>query len=1061
MKQITLLFAIIISALATLAQMPASPKSEPQGIIYQTVIRDSEGSILPNKEISMQMTIRTGMPDGEVVYQETHDDTTSAFGLVDLIIGYGVPVVNTFADINWGDGDKYLETAIDIDGGSNFTVMGVTQFFSVPYALYSQKAENIADGETPGELLFWDGAEWNSVEPGEHNQTLRLCNGVPTWGECKYNLTVLADPQEAGNVEGEGKYFEGEDITLTATANPGWYFINWIHADTVISDSASFVFNMPAKFDTLTAIFLEEQSTFTCGESFYDYRDGQSYETVLIGEQCWMVENLKYLPKVNTPSDGSDLIPKYYVYDYNGTSVAQAKASENYQNFGVLYNWSASMQDVCPQGWHLPSKPEWEALSLYVRNQPEFYCEDQYGSFAGIAKALADSTYWNNTSTYDCTVGNNPSANNATGFSGLPGGYRAYYTNFGGINDEVFWWTSTGFGDLNAWWAGFEYDKTDLEINNNVERQNGYSVRCVSDSTVITPKHNLNLNVNPTEAGTVNGAGQYQAGEEIPISATANAGWEFLKWTNGDTLISETASFTFNMPAWDNTLTAHFVVVCGDSLTDPRDGRKYSTVQIGEQCWMAENLAYLPEVSPSSQGNPPGSVDPYYYVYDYQGYSVEEAKATANYQTFGVLYNAHAAHCPEGWHVPFDEEWTKLTNYVSSLPEYNCNDNADYIAKSLASSTYWSNDTATCAVGNNQSGNNATGFSGLPGGNRLDNGDFDDLNHQGYWWAANDYMKRELTWYSPTVNPGTFAGDGLSVRCLRDKKPPPVLYNLNLETNPIGAGEVSGAGQYEAGEEISIAATTNTGWRFINWLIADSAISETENYTFTMPGHDVTITANFTNTSVCGDSFTDPRDGQTYEIVQIGERCWMAENLNIGSRIDGSEEMTDNGTIEKYCYDNDPANCETYGGLYQWDEMMAYIFGDNLTGICPEGWRVPNDADWCVMEWIVDSTIICNLTGERGVDGGGKLKESGTLHWSFPNSGATNIFGFTALPGGYIYTGNFNQLTHEGNWWTSTKIGDTKAVSRRLFTTETTVASENEERFLGFSVRCIKGQGKR
>ena len=96
----------------------------------------------------------------------------------------------------------------------------------------------------------------------------------------------------------------------------------------------------------------------------------------------------------------------------------------------------------------------------------------------------------------------------------------------------------------------------------------------------------------------------------------------------------------------------------------------------------------------------------------------------------------------------------------------------------------------------------------------------------------------------------------------------------------------------------------------------------------------------------CGNSFTDPRNGQAYNTVQIGDQCWMAENLNIGYMINGTEEMTDNGVIEKYCYDDNPANCDEYGGFYQWNEMIQYMSATGLQGICPEGWRIPSDDEW-------------------------------------------------------------------------------------------------------------------
>lgn len=162
MKKFSLLLTAILMSLSLLAQTPASPTDGPQGINYQTIVRDGDGNILPYMEISLQMTIRKGAPDGEVVYAETHSSQTNAFGLVNLVIGQGVPQTGNFASIAWADGEKYLETAIDLDGGGSYTVLGVTQFLSVPYAFYAKTAGATTGtgGRYVGELygggvVFW------------------------------------------------------------------------------------------------------------------------------------------------------------------------------------------------------------------------------------------------------------------------------------------------------------------------------------------------------------------------------------------------------------------------------------------------------------------------------------------------------------------------------------------------------------------------------------------------------------------------------------------------------------------------------------------------------------------------------------------------------------------------------------------------------------------------------------------------------------------------------------------------------------------------------------------
>ena len=95
----------------------------------------------------------------------------------------------------------------------------------------------------------------------------------------------------------------------------------------------------------------------------------------------------------------------------------------------------------------------------------------------------------------------------------------------------------------------------------------------------------------------------------------------------------------------------------------------------------------------------------------------------------------------------------------------------------------------------------------------------------------------------------------------------------------------------------------------------------------------------------CGP-FIDARNNKLYQTILIGEQCWMKENLNIGEIINGTQEQTNNSIIEKYCHDNIGTNCDIYGGLYQWDEVMQYLTNEGVQGICPQGWHIPTDAEW-------------------------------------------------------------------------------------------------------------------
>jgi hypothetical protein len=136
-SMLVIVFAIVIAAMA----------QPPQAFKYQVVVRDASGDILSNQAVSLRISIHDGFPSGTVVYQETHYAVTNQFGLVNINIGYGTPVLGSFSSIDWGSGSKYLETELDPTGGSNYTSMGTTQLMSVPYALYSG---NTANGDNLG-----------------------------------------------------------------------------------------------------------------------------------------------------------------------------------------------------------------------------------------------------------------------------------------------------------------------------------------------------------------------------------------------------------------------------------------------------------------------------------------------------------------------------------------------------------------------------------------------------------------------------------------------------------------------------------------------------------------------------------------------------------------------------------------------------------------------------------------------------------------------------------------------------------------------------------------------
>jgi uncharacterized protein (TIGR02145 family) len=207
-------------------------------------------------------------------------------------------------------------------------------------------------------------------------------------------------------------------------------------------------------------------------------------------------------------------------------------------------------------------------------------------------------------------------------------------------------------------------------------------------------------------------------------------------------------------------------------------------------------------------------------------------------------------------------------------------------------------------------------------------------------------------------------------------------------------------------------------------------------------------------TEKLGHSYTDPKivkdiDGNEYNVIKIGNQIWMAENLRTTKYRDGKAILlVTDGTAwnylntSGYClYNNFVAYRNSYGALYNWYAVNTRI-------LCPTGWHVPSDAEW--------TTLTTFLGGDSVA--GGKLKETSTVHWSRPNTGATNESGFKALPGGTRYNrGSFYHTGYYGCWWSATEYYNESNAWYRGMSYETCyVRRHYDSKSVGFSVRCLK-----
>ena len=242
-----------------------------------------------------------------------------------------------------------------------------------------------------------------------------------------------------------------------------------------------------------------------CGGSYKvtDY-DGNQYNTVLIGEQCWMAENLKTTKFANGSSISYGIYSDAWDVQYPRISETVSyryypnNSSGNVSTYGYLYNWPAVMhgasssstnpsnvQGICPTGWHLPSEAEWTQLTSYLKTQSQHQCG---GSTTNIGKSLASTSGWNS-STNTCAVGNTPANNNSTGFGAKPAGYfdpTGYVDNVSECvkyfkSYAVYWSASSGSGSYLSCFV-IATSNTGANVVKSYYRKNfGASVRCVKD----------------------------------------------------------------------------------------------------------------------------------------------------------------------------------------------------------------------------------------------------------------------------------------------------------------------------------------------------------------------------------------------------------------------------------------------------------------------------------------------------------------------------------------------------------------------------------------------------
>ncbi|MBO6052065.1 MAG: hypothetical protein J6P65_08845 [Bacteroidales bacterium] len=575
---------------------------------------------------------------------------------------------------------------------------------------------------------------------------------------------------------------------------------------------------------------------FVCGTSTMSDVDDNTYNTVQIGNQCWMKSNLrttKYAdgtPITNGGNISNISTTTPYYYDYNPFNYDLPVVSRGY-----LYNWAALMngavssntnpsnvQGVCPTGWHVPSRAEWVQLKNYLGSNSEYWCGNnpEY-----IARALASTTTGWGAYGVNCAPGENFSANNASQFTAIP---TDYIEELGGYIARF--WTSMKVSDGEAFYYSLAQRRRTLDRSyENIE--NALSVRCVKDeegsgtaqispsvttggySAVTQNTATLSATITNDDDVIIIGRGfKYKADGESTyqdvyttveladptVSYTAsidnlNPGTTYFYYAyityQGGTVTDESGERSFL------TTPESTGFVCGTSTVLDADGNEYTTVEIGSQCWMAENLRTIGNLPPLDEVAVSSGVPevPFYYqpAEDFEDYDLDYN------ETYGLYYNRYAALgndysgpsgdsedptepvqgiCPSGWHIPSKSEWVALVNEVTDDPSYG--------AGKLSGGTDWEDDSYDefnySNPGNyNYTLRNSTLFSALPAGWYDISWDMiDDVyppKEDAFFWSSSFddddtyyfHLQYETEGFDIDTTNDTYA---FPVRCVRDSE---------------------------------------------------------------------------------------------------------------------------------------------------------------------------------------------------------------------------------------------------------------------------------------------------
>ncbi|MCQ2360613.1 MAG: hypothetical protein MJ009_03920 [Paludibacteraceae bacterium] len=860
--------------------------------------------------------------------------------------------------------------------------------------------------------------------------------------------------------------------------------------------------------------------------SYYDYNvvyefvteanvrdyDGNSYGFVKIGNQYWMTENMhsaKYDTQSEAYREGLYTIP---------TSEKDAVVAPYYKDgtgsgYGYYYNWAAAMgytesqaksqtggysgnrQGICPNGWHIPTDNEWLTLQDYIE-QTDSKGNDTAG------KHLKTTSGWLN----------NGNGMDSYGFSAVPAGYVSGSDVSGGGAGGSFWSSDSKNSDYTYYCH--LHSNNSLLSRTDINKYFALSVRCLKSSEET-------ISVTPTskEIASTGGTFDITIASNTSWTVSSDQTWATLSTASGGGNGTVTVTIAPNTDATAVDATIIFTTPTNKQATviikraevEKCDASDYPQVIIENQIWMAENYRcskYDTESEAYKEGrytiptSESAVYSPYYtdasdrskwngdsktiygvnlsdtqveklgYLYNWaaaMGYTESQAKSQTD-SHIDILQGI----CPNGWHMPTDEEWQTLQDNIEKIQGKGSNT----AGKHLKAISGWYN---------NDNGLDSYSFTALPAGYALGSS-VSSVGKYAYFWTTTPYGINSIyAYYRYIISQYLFSDYndkkyGQSVRCLKNSE--------TITVTPISKEIASTGGTF------NITITSNATWTVSSnqtWTTLSTTNGSGNGIvTVTVAPNTDTIADDATITFITSSNkqatilisrapLSKDICDNTYSAVPIGIQIWMAENYRC-SKYDTKSEaykegrttISTSGSAVNSPYYTDASDKSKWsssesagnlsyaqiaklGYLYNWAAAMGYSelqamnqigsYGRRRQGICPNGWHLPSRAEWQTLQEYIE------ITDSKGFDTAGRHLKT-TAGWYSKGNGIDS-YGFASLPAGHADGSRVSFVGEYSEFWSSDAKSSESSYKCQLSYDDSNFYWFGYDKNDAMSVRCL------